>query len=295
MTYKDPKMGIVIDLSTEELPKAQKSSINTAKVCAWIMAPLGVIIFFGLLSYSLLLAFAAGILFWGTSLLCMWAAKRIKEVYYKARAEALEKAARGEIDLFDEDTFYGIIINSTEVGTDLLGWVRGVDQTDSLTPVSSRFTFTNKTGKEIKYITFGIRPYNGVGDPVKCTLNGFSLYECKCTGPFAANGKYTQELEHAWYNTSIVSVKIENVEIIYMDNSTETLDAKQIKCLPKEAVLSDNDSRIVRKTSGQALMVISGVLDIICIIGVFTMDSTVFSILTAIATIAFLIGLRMKT
>ena len=205
-----------------------------------------------------------------------------------------KKPFTGKLDIFDENNFYGVIINSAEVGTNLLGWVRGVDLTSSTTPVSARFTFTNKTGKEIKYLTLGIRPYNAVGDPVECTVQGISLYDCKCTGPFAPNEKSTHTLEHAWYNTNIASVKIESAEIIYMDNSTETLTPEQIKCLEKDTFFSDNDSRIVRNGFGQTLMIVSGIIDVISIIGIFTMDSGLFSILTTISTIAFFIGLKMK-
>lgn len=293
MTYKDPKMGI-IDLSTEELPKPQKLTQKLIKFCAWLYGGIGVVAFIALLFVDFFLAFICGAVCGGIAWLCLFARKKMKEKYYKTRADLLEKVARGELELFDEDKFYGVIINSAEVGTNLLGWVRGVDQTSGTTPVSAKFTFTNKTGKEIKYITFGIRPYNAVGDPVECTVSGVSLYDAKSTGPFAPNGKFTQTLEHAWYNTNIASVKIESVEIIYMDNSTETLTPEQIKCLSKDAILSDNDSRIVRSSFGQTLMIIAGIIDVICIIGIFTMDSGVFSVLTAISTIAFFVGLKMK-
>ena len=293
MTYKDPKVGI-IDLSTEELPKAQKTVQKLIKFCAWLYAGIGVAAFIGLLFVHFLTALVCAAICGGIAWLCLLAGKKTKEKYYKARADVLARVERGELELFDDDKFYGVIINNAEVGTNLLGWVRGVDQTSGTTPVSAKFTFTNKTGKEIKYITFGIRPYNAVGDPVECTVSGVSLYDAKSTGPFAPNGKFTQTLEHAWYNTNIASVKIESAEIIYMDNTTETLTPEQIKCLTKDAILSDNDSRIVRSSFGQTLMIVAGIIDIICIIGVFTMDSGVFSVLTAISTIAFFVGLKMK-
>lgn len=197
--------------------------------------------------------------------------------------------------LQQQDNFYGIIIDSAEVGTNLLGWVRGVDQTSSTTPVSVKFTFKNKTGKEIKYITFGIRPYNAVGDPVECTIRGVSLYNCQCTGPFAPNGKFVQILENGWYNTTIASVKIESAEITYMDDSTETLSSEQIRFSAKDTILSDNDSRLARSGMGLLLMIVAGIIDVISIIGVVTMDSGVFSVLTTISTIAFIIGLKMKS
>lgn len=293
MTYKDPKMG-VIDLSSEELPKVQKAYQLILKICACIYGGIGLFALISLLFVDILLAVVCAALCGIVAWLCLFAAKKFRAKYYKARNSILAKAKCGEIDLFDEDKFFGVIINNTEVGTNLLGWVRGIDQTSSLTPVSARFTFTNKTGKEIKYITFGVRPYNAVDDPVECTVTGISLYNCTCTGPFAPNGKYTQTLEHAWYNTSIASAKIESVQIIYMDNSTQILTSDEIKCLAKDVILNDNDSRIVRKGFGQILMIIAGIIDVISIIGIFTMSSEVFGVLTAISTIAFFVGLMMK-
>lgn len=295
MTYRDPKLGI-IDLSTEELPKVWKFYQKLLRGCAWFFVALGAIAFITMVFMDFFIALFFGAISGGGAWFFLFVEKKMTAGYYKNRTEVLGKIARGEIDIeiFDENNFYGVIINNTEVGTNLLGWVRGVDQDSGTTPVSAKFTFTNKTGKEIKYITFGIRPYNAVGDPVECTVRHISLYNAKSTGPFAPNGKFTRTLEHAWYNTNITSVKIESAEIIYMDNSTETLNSEQIKCLPNNSALSDNDSRIIRSGFGQMLMIIAGIIDVICIIGIFTMDSGVFSILTAISTVAFFIGLKMK-
>lgn len=295
MTYRDPKMGI-IDLTTEELPKAWKFNQKLLRGCAWFFVGLGAVAFIALIFVDFFVALFCAAASGGMAWLLLFIEKKMTAGYYKNRTEVLEKIACGELDIeiFDENNFYGVIINNIEVGTNLLGWVRGVDQDNGTTPVSAKFTFTNKTGKEIKYITFGIRPYNAVGDPVECTVRHISLYNAKSTGPFAPNGKFTQTLEHAWYNTNITSVKIESTEIIYMDNSTETLNSEQIKCLPNNSALSDNDSRIIRSGFGQLLMIIAGIIDVICIIGIFTMDSGVFSVLTAISTIAFFIGLKMK-
>lgn len=295
MTYKDPKAGI-IDLSSEELPKSQKAVQIIMNVCAFIYGGIGVCAFFGLLSINFFVALLCGAICGAVAWLCVFFKKKSKEKYYQNRAEILKKIANGElnIDVFDEKNFRGIMINNTEVGTNLLGWVRGVDQMSGTTPVSAKFTFTNKTGKAIKYITLGIRPYNAVGDPVACTVSEISMYECKCTGPFEANGKYTQTLENGWYNPNIASVKIESAEIIYMDNSTEILDSEHLKCLPKNSTISDNDSRIVRGGLANMLWIIAGIIDVISIIGVFTIDSTLFGVLTAISTIAFFVGLKLK-
>ena len=294
MIYKDPKFGL-INLSSDELPKPHKRTLLLLNILSLGIIAYGVYLFIlslthgeffiGLLGLAALAAIA---------LICQWLKKLVVKNYKKARAEILKKAERGEIDLFDIDKFNGIVINNIEVGSNLLGWVRGVDQTSEITPVSARFTFTNKTGHEIKYITFCIRPYNSVGDPVECTVRKISLYNCKCTGPFAANGKFTQVLENAWYNTTIECAKIESAEIVYMDGRTETLSLDQIKILSKNSYMSDNDARVVRSSFGQLLMTIALVIDVISIIGIFAISAEVFSVLTAISTIAFIIGLKMK-
>ena len=297
MTYNHPKAGI-INLSSEELPTIQKVALMIFKIGAFVFGGVGAAAFvvFTFVDFPSMffMGFVCGAVCGAVTWLCIYLAKKQMRMYNEARAEVLTMIERGELDLFNEDEFYGIIINSAEVGTNLLGWVRGVDQTSSLTPVSARFTFTNKTGKAIKYITLGICPYNEVGDPVTCTVRNISLYNCKCTGPFAPNGKYTQTLEHAWYNTDIDSVKIESAEIIYMDNSTETLSMEQIECLPSNAIFSDNESRTVRGGFGMLLMVISGIIDVISLICIFTINTGLFSVLTVISTVAFFIGLRMK-
>ncbi len=294
MTYNDPVVGI-IDLSSEELPKSVTIAQKIFAVLKWICIVFGILFFIGLLFEDFSLALFSGIAFSLMAWFCELGSKKSKDLYYKRRALALQKIKSGAIKLPYEANFHGIIISRLEVGTNSpLGWVRGVEQTSNIVPVSARFTFTNSTKKEIKYLILNIRPYNAVGDPVSCTVQDVSLYNCKCTGPFSVNGQYTQTLIDAWYNISIASIRVEGAEIIYMDNTTEVLNANQIKVLEQNRIFSDNDSRIARKKFAEILMIVSGIIDVICIIGTFAMDSTLFSILLVISSIAFFVGLKMK-
>ncbi len=195
--------------------------------------------------------------------------------------------------VIDPATFTGILFSNIEIGTNILGWRKGVDSTSSLTPICAKFTFTNKTGKDIKYLTVDIRPYNAVGDPVECTVSGISLYSVKCTGPFENAQTYTQILESAWYNTTIETAKIEGVTAIYMDGTEQVLSADEFKTAPKTNVLSDNESRNAKQALGLLLMIVAGILDVISIFCIFSVSSA-FSVLTTISTIAFFIGLYLR-
>ncbi len=194
---------------------------------------------------------------------------------------------------FDPANFSGILFTNIEIGTNLLGWRKGVDTTSSLTPICAKFTFTNKTGKDIKYLTVDIRPYNAVGDPVECTVSGISLYSAKCTGPFVNAQNYTQILENAWYNTTIETAKIEGVTVVYMDGTEQVLSTDEFKTAPKTSVLTDNESRNAKQALGLLLMIVAGILDVISIFCIFSVSSA-FSALTTISTIAFFIGLYLR-
>lgn len=55
--------------------------------------------------------------------------------------------------------------------------------TDSVGGVSPSIGYRNNSGKTIKYIDFTMVPYNAVGDPVSCTIRGYSSAVGEVTGP----------------------------------------------------------------------------------------------------------------
>ncbi len=194
---------------------------------------------------------------------------------------------------FDPANFSGILFTNVEIGTNLLGWRKGVDTTSSLTPVCAKFTFINKTGKDIKYLTVDIRPYNAVGDSVECTVSGISLYSVKCTGPFENGQTYTQILENAWYNTTIETARIQGVTVVYMDGTEQVLSAEEFHVSKSSSILTDNESRNAKQSLGLLLMIAAGILDVISIFCIFSVSSA-FSALTTISTIAFFVGLYLR-
>ena len=84
--------------------------------------------------------------------------------------------------------------------------------------------------KDIKYIEFTVTPYNNVGDLQKCNISGHSNFTGKVTGPISANEKFDNSTwGTAWYNNTISCIKLNKVEVFYIDGSKYTY----VKELPK--------------------------------------------------------------
>lgn len=77
--------------------------------------------------------------------------------------------------------------------------------------------------RTIKYAVFVVTAYNAVNDEAPCTIQGSATARLKFTGPLAPGehsaGNYW---ETPWYNPSIKTVKLNKIEIEYMDGTSET-------------------------------------------------------------------------
>jgi len=92
--------------------------------------------------------------------------------------------------------------------------------------IDIRVAFTNgSSSRVIKYITFYITPYNGVGDVVACTVRDVSTRALEITGPVdAQKSVMSNDVEAFWYNSTIESAEIESISIEYMDGSLLEID-----------------------------------------------------------------------
>lgn len=98
------------------------------------------------------------------------------------------------------------------------------DNPNSADGVSVCFSFTNLTGKTIKYANFWFVPYNRVNDPVSCEITGKSRNGVRYTGPLSPYGSYEGAIfTNAWYNRTITRVKLLEVYVEYMDGSSEVI------------------------------------------------------------------------
>lgn len=92
MIYKDKKMG-VIDLDSEELPKAKKREITFLRVIAVLIGAYDIFSYFALGTSSGLIFTIIAVLYF------ILLPKVVKNRYYKTRNKVMEKVAQGEIDL----------------------------------------------------------------------------------------------------------------------------------------------------------------------------------------------------
>lgn len=87
--------------------------------------------------------------------------------------------------------------------------------------------FYNASNKDIKYVTFTYVPYNQVNDSVT-DERGESAVSKKVTGPIAADSLNTVIFDNIWKDGSISSVKVTEISVIFMDETTEVIDCKNI-------------------------------------------------------------------
>lgn len=100
--------------------------------------------------------------------------------------------------------------------------------------VSLYIGFKNMSMKTIKYATFSVTPYDRVGEIVFDEIKGqdCTVY-ARAEGPYkkgqgmsASGGTYW---DCAWYSWSINKLKLDEIEIEYMDGSTETIAGNEVK------------------------------------------------------------------
>lgn len=99
---------------------------------------------------------------------------------------------------------------------------------DSAGGVSFEVCFINDSDSEIKYITFHVVPYNAVNDSVGSQYDHQNDVGYRGTGPLGRGKQGSFFFENCWYNSTIKYAKIVDVDIIYMDESTEHIAGDQL-------------------------------------------------------------------
>jgi len=102
--------------------------------------------------------------------------------------------------------------------------------------VDVHITFVNKSDRTFKYVTFGVTPYNAVGDRVSSEIGDKSFARLLDTGPYkpghgCPSWRYWDCI---WYNPSIRSIKLNTVEIDYMDGTHEEFEDEWVDLLLKK-------------------------------------------------------------
>lgn len=95
---------------------------------------------------------------------------------------------------------------------------------NSMGGVGFSIFFLNKSDKDYKYVFFTVEPYNRVGDVVASSIGGKSKVKAELVGPIDNfYNKNVASYDAVWYNSTIDCMKILNIEIIYMDGTTENV------------------------------------------------------------------------
>lgn len=105
------------------------------------------------------------------------------------------------------------------------GWTSGHN---SVGGIGLQLTFKNMSEKTIKYIYFYFFAYNAVGDVQECSTTGKVKACLKYTGPLEPEKVARNTWDCVWYNSTISTCTLSEVEIEYMDGSTEKIDGGQV-------------------------------------------------------------------
>lgn len=88
--------------------------------------------------------------------------------------------------------------------------------------------FYNTSPKVMKYVDFYVTPMNAVGDAVADSITGKSKAGMRYTGPVEPGKLKSGSFKALWYAGSIKCAKIEEIEITYMDGSTDKLNGQRL-------------------------------------------------------------------
>jgi uncharacterized FlaG/YvyC family protein len=111
-----------------------------------------------------------------------------------------------------------------------------ITDVNSVGGVDVQIVWHNISDKTMKYVTFNVIPYNHVRDIIYSEVGNRSSIGLRVTGPIDNGEPYYyydefsrdylggSQWETVWYNGTIWYFKITSIDIIYMDNSTQTIN-----------------------------------------------------------------------
>lgn len=158
--------------------------------------------------------------------------------------------------------------HTTEAGVcDRCGEILGADQAETIRDIIEIYdvyvvdinsaggveigaAFTNTSNKTIKYIRFYVTPYNAVGDPMYCEIQGHSHFEAYVTGPlepghegyrrYGVTTSAGHYWDNCWWNAEISYIELTGVKIEYTDGSEFSLDRDTVKLAMTEYPVIDH-------------------------------------------------------
>jgi len=139
----------------------------------------------------------------------------------KRRQERLAaQAAAREQRKIREEKEYEQSLRDQRFGLKLLSMYHDKNSADG---VSVFFRIKNVDSERVmKYITFAVRPYNPVGDPVTGSARGRSLEKVRAVGPVRPGETGSWTFDNVWYAPSASCVEIKRITVEYVDGSSFT-------------------------------------------------------------------------
>lgn len=105
---------------------------------------------------------------------------------------------------------------------------------NSVGGVGAFFHYKNLSDKTIKYFVWTGYPINAVGDPVSCTVRGYSLQKGEATGPIKKGASRKSHWDCIWYNWQAEKLILTKIEIEYMDGSTLEIEGDELYLIGKK-------------------------------------------------------------
>ena len=109
---------------------------------------------------------------------------------------------------------------------------------DSAGGIEVFISFSNNSGRILKYVDFEVTPYNRVDDIARSTIDGASTKTIQVVDYIEPSKKYDAHFAPVWYNNTISYIKINSIKVTFRDGGTAVIPQKDIATVFKSPELS---------------------------------------------------------
>ena len=146
-----------------------------------------------------------------------------KNAKLKEEEELREKKLKENQELYN-NLRNQLIIRGKDVKSPVVVLDYGISKINSADGVSCYVNFINISDKLAKYVNISLVPYNRVFDKAYSHLDGSSEKTVNVTNFIGPNESYSAAWENVWYNSTILTMKISKIEMIFADNTSLVID-----------------------------------------------------------------------
>lgn len=103
----------------------------------------------------------------------------------------------------------------------------GIDEINYAGGVDCHINFYNISRKKVKYVNFTVIPYNRVDDQAYSKIGRKSEAILQVINYIDSSQNYNANWGNVWYNSTIKTMKIKQIEVIYADDTREIFDKEK--------------------------------------------------------------------